>query len=92
MLKHIADQGPTFCLSYPAARKIGADVLCHRGEQQTYNTAHTCVGVNPLLAEGEWTDEEEMKLCLGMKVYKDDTDDLQKYSRMPRIMVRFDLN
>jgi len=74
LFKHVANQGPTFCFNYPTARKIAQNVLCHRGENQTYAMARTTVGVNPLLTEGEWTVEEEMAVCLGMKVYKDTSD------------------
>mmetsp|Transcript_26094 Transcript_26094/g.40458 ORF Transcript_26094/g.40458 Transcript_26094/m.40458 type:complete len:510 (-) Transcript_26094:42-1571(-) len=84
LFKHVADQGPTFCFNYLSARKIAKNVLCHRGEYQTYAMARTAVGVNPLLTVGEWTDEEEMTLCLGMKVYKD-VPDLKNSSQVPWI-------
>lgn len=78
LLKTIASEGPTFVLNKAAATEITMHNFPNRSSRQVYLNAHKSIGINPLLTYGEWTEEEEMTLCLAMKAYQNSSRPIKK--------------
>jgi hypothetical protein len=70
LLKYVAAMGPQWVLTLGSAADLSAHVLPNRTPKQILARANTTL-VNPNLTHGIWSDEEERKLVLCMKVYRD---------------------
>lgn len=70
LLKYVAAMGPQWVLTLGSAADLSAQVLPNRSPKQVLARANTTL-VNPNFIHDVWSDEEERKLVLCMKVYRD---------------------
>ena len=70
LLKTIASKGPTYVLNKASISEIASQSFPNRTHRQLHLNAQASIGNNPLLSCGEWSEEEEMTLCLAMKIYQ----------------------
>ena len=70
LLKYVAAMGPQWVLTMGSASDLTARLFPDRSPKQVMARANSSL-VNPNLARDVWSDDEERKLVLGMKVYRD---------------------
>jgi hypothetical protein len=77
LLKYVAAMGPQWVLTLGSAADLCAHVLPNRSPKQILARANTTL-VNPNFTHGIWSDEEERKLVLCMKVYRDTSNPITR--------------
>jgi hypothetical protein len=77
LLKYVAAMGPQWVLTLGSAADLSAQILPNRSPKQILARANTTL-VNPNFTHGIWSDEEERKLVLCMKVYRNTSNPIMR--------------
>jgi hypothetical protein len=79
LFKYVSSQGPRFILNNTTATTICREVLPNRCPKQILARCTRSL-LNPNFAHGPWTEEEERKLVILMKIYRDCNNPIDKAS------------
>lgn len=79
LFKYVSSQGPRFILSNTTATTICREVLPNRSPKQILARCTRSL-LNPNFAHGPWSEEEERKLVILMKIYRDCTNPIDRAS------------
>jgi hypothetical protein len=79
LLTYVSAGGPQFVLDKNTVQRIISDVLPHKTRNQIFTRINQTL-LNPKLKHDAWTHDEERRLAILMKMYRDTPDDIYRAS------------